>query len=128
MDTVPVHPKQSLGRAQSFWQRSGVVTTLHVVAVLVGIAGSLTALVVTGVITLFAACSYSATGLLCTNLSGLVPVLEWAIVILATSAPLTGAIISCRRGQWPWLPAGLITGAAMVGLAVLVSSGQVYML
>jgi uncharacterized membrane protein (UPF0136 family) len=53
-----------------------------------------------------------------------VAVLEWAIVIVASVAPLAGGIVSCVRDERPWLPAGLIIGAVMVWLAVLVSSGQ----
>ncbi len=123
MNVAPRYAAEPAAQPQSFWQRRGVGIALRVLALLVGIAGSAMCLFSAGLISLFAACGPEATGL-CTNLAALVPVLEWAIVILATLAPLAGAIASCWRREWPWLPAGLVTGALLVGLAVLVASGQ----
>lgn len=114
------HPAASTG---PLWQRRGVQTTLRVLAVLIGIAGAAASVFSAGLISVFAACTAESTGI-CTNFAGTVPVIEWAIVIIALAAPLAGGVVSCIRGEWPWLPAGLATGAAMVAVAVLVSGGQ----
>lgn len=105
------------------WQRRGVDTALRVLAVLVGVAGAAAGAFSAGLVSLFAACTAESTGI-CTNFAGVVPALEWAIVIVALAAPLAGGIASAIRGEWPWLPAGLAAGAVMVALAVLVSGGQ----
>jgi len=128
MQSAPTNAAQPLlhvapSLTEAFLQRRGVQTTLRVLAVLIGIAGAVTGLFFAGLIAVFSDCSAGATGL-CTNFAGLVPVLEWAIVIIACAAPLAAGIASCVRGEWPWLPAGLVAGAVMVWLAVLVSSGQ----
>jgi hypothetical protein len=129
METAPTFPVQPTppGDAHSLTaavtQHRGVRTTLRALAVLFGIAGAITGLFFAGLVAAFSDCSAGATGM-CTNLAGLVPLLEWAIVIVAFAAPLAGGIASCVREEWPWLPAGLMTGAVMVALAVLVSSGQ----
>lgn len=124
MDTAaPTSTPTSPAAPEPFWQRRAVNTTLRVLAVVAGVAGAWVAFVLTVLIAHVNDCSGDATGL-CTNFAAVVPALEWAIVIIATGAPLAGGIASYRRDAWPWLPAGLLTGAAMVWLIVIVSSGQ----
>ena len=101
----------------------GAVTALRIAAVVAGLGGALAGLFFAGLFSLLAVCTPEATGL-CTSLDRLVPALEWVIVIAASGAPLAGGIASCRRRDWRWLAGGLAMGAAMVGLALIVASGQ----
>ena len=123
IETVPTPATMSRQTGEPFWQRRRAVIALRGAAVLVGVAGALAGLVVAGLLSLLAGCGDGATGL-CTNHAGLVPVIEWAIVIAAFAAPLAGGIASCWRKQWQWLAGGLVVAAAMALLAIIVSSGQ----
>ena len=121
--TVPTPATMSRQTGESFWQRRRVVIAVRAAAVLVGVAGAFAGLVVAGLLALLADCGDGATGL-CTNHAGLVPIVEWAIVIAAFAAPLAGGIASCWRKQWQWLAGGLAVATAMAGLAAIVASGQ----
>jgi hypothetical protein len=116
--TAPTAPQVS-----PFWQRPGVITTVRSLYVVVGVIGAVGALLATGFLAAMADCSSDATGL-CTNHAGLVPVLEWALVLVAFAAPLAGGILACVRKQWPWLVLGLFIAAAMFQLTLVVSQGQ----
>jgi hypothetical protein len=108
---------------EPFWQRSGVVTAVRSLYVVVGAVGAAVALLATGVMAALSDCSGDATGL-CTNYAGLVPVLEWALVLAAFAAPLAGGIVACVRREWPWIVAGLFTAAVMFALTAMVAEGQ----
>ena len=100
----------------------GVVTAVRSLYVVVGALGAAIAFVCTGFVAAIADCSGDATGL-CTNYAGLVPVLEWALVLAAFAAPLAGGIVACIRREWPWLVVGLFAAAVMFALTVVVARG-----
>jgi hypothetical protein len=120
---VPTHARPARAAARADRLHPRVVLALRGAAVVAGLAGALAGLFFAGLFALLSDCSGDAAGM-CTNFAGLVPVLEWSIVVTAFAAPLAGGIANCARRQWMWLPAGLVTAAAMVSLAMLVSSGQ----
>lgn len=109
--------------AEPFWERPRVVTAVRSLYVVIGAIGAAVAFAVTGFMAAIADCSGEATGL-CTDYAGLVPVLEWAIVLTAFAAPLAGGIVSCIRREWPWIVVGLFTAAAMFVLTLAVAEGQ----
>jgi uncharacterized membrane protein len=109
--------------SRPFWQRPGVVAAVRGLYVFAGAIGAAIALICTGAVAGLSDCSGDATGL-CTNYAGLVPVLEWALVIVAFSAPLAGGIAACVRREWAWLALGLFIATVMFGLTVVVSHGQ----
>jgi len=106
-----------------FWRRPGIARALRVLCVVVGFAGSLTALFFASLITLLSDCS---GGLItfCTEYTGVVLVLQWALVIVAFAAPLAGGIASCARRQPWWLPAGLVTAGVLVWLTFVLEASQ----
>lgn len=109
--------------AEPFWERPGVVTALRGLYVVIGAVGAAVAFAVTGFMAAIADCSGEATGL-CTNHAGLVPVIEWAIVLTAFAAPLAGGIVACIRREWAWIVVGLFVAAVMFVLTVVVAEGQ----
>jgi len=123
MDITSTPTSDAALQTDSFWQRPGIVTALRSLYVVVGAVGAATALLFTGFMAGFSDCSGDATGL-CTNSAGLVPVLEWALVLTAFAAPLAGGIVACIRREWPWLVVGLITAAVMFALTIAVADGQ----
>ncbi len=106
-----------------FWQRPRVVTAVRSLYVVVGALGAAAAFVCTGFVAAIADCSGDATGP-CTNFAGLVPVLEWALVLAAFAAPLAGGIVACIRREWPWLVVGLFTAVCMFALTATLAQGQ----
>lgn len=128
MDTTPTpaFPAAASG-GPPFWERPGVVTALRSLSLVVGLIGAGIALFLAGFGAAVADCSGDATGL-CTNYAGVVPVLEWAIVLVAFAAPLAGGIVACVRKEWPWLALGLFTAALMIAALVAVSEGQTLLL
>jgi hypothetical protein len=123
MDIASTPAAPAAPQTAPFWQRPGVVTAVRSLYVVVGAVGAAIALLATGVMAGLSDCSGDATGL-CTNYAGLVPVIEWALVLIAFVAPLAGGIVSCIRKQWPWIAAGLFMAAVMFGLAGMVAQGQ----
>lgn len=120
--STPTAPT-AMPTAAPFWQRPRVVTAVRSLYVVIGTIGAAVAFVCTGFMAALADCSGEATGL-CTNYAGLVPVLEWALVLAAFAAPLAGGIVACIRREWPWLVAGLFTAAVMFALTVVAAEGQ----
>lgn len=123
MDIASTPTSHTAQTSAPFWQRPGVVTALRSLYVVVGAFGAATALLFTGFMAGFSDCSGDATGL-CTNYAGLVPVIEWALVLTAFAAPLAGGIVACIRKEWQWTLVGLITAAMMFALSAMVAQGQ----
>lgn len=123
MDIVSTPTMHTAQETEPFWQRPGVVTAVRSLYVVVGAVGAAIALLFTGFMAGFSDCSGDATGL-CTNYAGLVPVIEWALVLAAFAAPLAGGIVACIRREWAWLVAGLFTAAVMFALTAMVAEGQ----
>lgn len=113
--------------AATCWQRPRVVTAVRSLYVVVGALGAAIAFVCAGFVAAIATCSGDATGP-CTNFAGLVPVLEWALVLTAFAAPLVGGIVACIRRQWPWLVVGLVTAVCMFALTATLAQGQTWLL
>jgi hypothetical protein len=96
---------------------------LRVLSVLLGFVGALTALYLASLVTLLRDCS-GAIITFCTDYTGPVLVLQWALVVAAFAAPLAGGIASCRRREWWWLPAGLGSAFALVWLGVVLDASH----
>jgi hypothetical protein len=124
---VPTYAQRNGTAAEPRRLSPRVVLALRVAAVVAGLAGALAGLFFAGLFAVLSDCSGDATGM-CTNLAGLVPFVEWSIVFVAFATPLAGGIVSCVRREWAWLPAGLVTAAAMVALAMTVAGGQTSLL
>jgi hypothetical protein len=103
--------------------RRGVVLALQIASVVLGFAGALAMLYCASLVTLLRDCS---GGLItfCTDYTGPVLVLQWALVIAAFAAPLAGGIASCRRREWWWLPAGLVGAIVMVWLSFVLDASH----
>lgn len=123
MDIASTPTMDAARETEPFWQRPGVVTALRSLYVVIGAVGAAIALVFTGFMAGLSDCSGSATGM-CTNYAGLVPVLEWALVLAAFAAPLAGGIVACIRTEWQWILVGSITAAIMFALTAMIAQGQ----
>jgi hypothetical protein len=123
MDIASTPTSHIAQASEPFWQRPGVVTAVRSLYVVVGAVGAAIALLATGFMAGFSDCSGEATGL-CTNHAGLVPVIEWALVLAAFAAPLAGGIVACIRKEWPWIVVGLFTAWGMFALTAMVAQGQ----
>jgi hypothetical protein len=123
MDIASTPTSHIAQATEPFWRRPGVVTAVRSLYVVAGAIGAAIALVCTGFMAAIADCSGDATGL-CTNYAGLVPVIEWALVLAAFAASLAGGIVACVRREWPWLVAGLFTAVVMFALTAMVAEGQ----
>ena len=123
MDIVATPTMHTAQETEPFWQRPRVVTAVRSLYVVLGAIGAAIAFVCTGFMAALADCSGEASGL-CTNYAGLVPVLEWALVLAAFAAPLAGGIVACIRTEWQWILVGSITAAIMFALTAMIAQGQ----
>jgi hypothetical protein len=107
-----------------FMQRPAVKGTLRALSLVAGVASAAVAFVVVGFFAAFLGCVGEETTGLCVHHAGLVPWLEWLIVVTATVAPLAGAVASFVKRNPFWLIAG-VTTAVLMGYAMqAVSAGQ----
>lgn len=108
----------------AFTQRPAVQATLRALNLVAGtVAGSIAFLIV-GLYAGLQNCDGGETHGLCAGHAGLVPVLEWPIVLLAAAAPFAGGIASFVTRRPGWLGLGIAVAFVMFGLMSIVSTGQ----
>jgi len=113
-------------RRAAFWRLPGAVLALRVLSVILGIVGSLTAVLAASAVTILSDCSGGFFFTYCTDYTGFALIAQWLCAIVAFTAPLTGGIASCRRREWWWLPAGLVTAAVAAWLTIPLEASQSY--
>jgi len=112
-------------RRAAFWRLPGAVLALRVLSVILGIVGSLFALMVASAVTILSDCSGGFFSY-CTDYRGFALIAQWLCAIVAFTAPLTGGIASCWRREWWWLPAGLVIAAVAAWLTFPLEASQSY--
>lgn len=117
LDRMPPHEG-------AFAQRPAVRGALRALNVAGGVVVAVIAFVVVGLSAALKTCEGEETSGLCVDHPGLVPVLEWPILVLAVLAPLAGGIASCVTRRARWLGLGILGAAVMLALMGLVSTGQ----
>lgn len=107
-----------------FWQKPAVRGTLRALSLVAGIAVAAVAFAVIGFWGAVLGCVGEETTGLCASAPGLVPVLEWPIVIIATLAPFAGGIATFQKRGSHWLVGGVMIAILMGALMAAVSTGQ----